>query len=167
MPIRWLAAALLFLLGFGSALLVNPQAKDAAPKTGTIDGKLKYVDSGSDLQLIQPADSETSYLIIVPLAPEARNAPHPQVVFQAGKASFRKADLQGMGIYQVVPIAKIRLGLKPDSIKCRPWEFCPIPPEPDPLPPGPRPRPLPQIDPRDFNLQFLIGRQGTPGRPGA
>ena len=130
MSIRWLAAVLLFPLGFGSAFLVRSQAADAPPGEGTIVGKLRYRDTGTDLQVIRAANDPVSYLVVV----ATKGNGTPQVAYPNGGLTIPKTDARSVGIYQVIPLAKIRVGTPlPSPLKCRP-SYCPLPPEPGPLP---------------------------------
>ena len=66
MKAHWLAGAVLFALGFGSAFLVklpSADAADTAAKELAIEGTpLKYVD-GQDFKLIYPPGGKTEYLV--------------------------------------------------------------------------------------------------------
>ncbi|MFL6260921.1 MAG: hypothetical protein ACJ76Y_14530 [Thermoanaerobaculia bacterium] len=149
MSIRRLAAVLLFPLGFCSAFLVRSRAADVTAREGTIVGKLRYKETGTDLQLIHPADDKVSYLVIVA---EKGKAAAPRVAYPNGDLTLRKTDVQVVGIYQVIPVATVRLPRPspssiPDILKCRP-SYCPLPPDPGP-PPGPGPIPI------QYSYQFL------------
>jgi hypothetical protein len=131
MSIRRLAAVLLFPLGFCSAFLVRSQAADVTAREGTIVGKLRYKETGTDFQLIRPADDQVSYLVVV--AAKGNDAT-PRVAYPSGDLTIRKADARSVGIYQVIPLATVRIGSPfSNALKCRP-AYCPLPPDPGPLP---------------------------------
>ncbi|HEY4591883.1 MAG TPA: hypothetical protein VIJ61_05710, partial [Thermoanaerobaculia bacterium] len=106
MSIRWLAAVFLFSLGFGSAFLVRSQAADVTAREGTIVGKLKYRETGTDFRLIRPADDPTTYLVVV--AAKGNDAA-PRVLYPSGELTVRKADARSVGIYQLIPLATVRV----------------------------------------------------------
>src|SRR3954451_23423779 len=117
MSIRWLAAVPLFSLGFGSDLGVKCLETGVAIREGTIVGKLKYKDTGTDFQLIRPADDRVNYLVIV--TKKGTDAT-PQIAFPSEKLTLRKMDTAGVGIYQVIPLAMVRVSSSViNSIKCR------------------------------------------------
>src|SRR5262249_17216958 len=114
-----------------------------------IDGKLRYRNTGTDFQLIHPADDKVSYLVIS--AEKGKDAT-PRVVYPNGDLTLRKTDVQVVGIYQVIPVAAVRFPRSspislPDILKCRP-SYCPLPPDPGP-PPGPGPIPI------QYSYQFM------------
>jgi|tagenome__1003787_1003787.scaffolds.fasta_scaffold19889458_2 hypothetical protein len=135
MSIRWLAAVLLFSLGFGSALVVKSLETGVAPREGTIVGKLRYRDTGTDFQLIRPAEDRVNYLVVV--TKKGTDAA-PQVAFPNEKLTLHKVDTGVVGIYQVIPLATVKVSSSViNSIKCRPTDYCPLPPDPGPPPGGP------------------------------
>lgn len=142
MTTRWLAGAVLFALGFGSALLVRLPAADAAVKEEVVEGTLKYID-GEDFRLKYPPGGKTDYLVAVARKPGAP-APNPQVSYKVGEAVFSKKDLQSLTVFQVKPLilwqaaspavkaaaAAVRPGR---TIRCgHPQIYCPLPPPPGP-----------------------------------
>ena len=147
MKARWLAGAVLFALGFGSALLVRLPAADAADapaSEGTIEGTpLKYVD-GEDFRVKVPAGVKTEYLITVARKPGAGVTPEPQISARTGEAVFSKKGLQTLTIFEVKPLVQWQSAppqraaqasvVSPSRIgRCgSPKIYCVLPPPPGP-----------------------------------
>lgn len=150
MKARWLAGAVLFALGFGSALLVRLPAAvaantaAAAAKEVAIEGTpLKYVD-GQDFRVKVPAGVKTEYLIAVARKPGAGVTLESQISARTGEAVVSKKGLQTLTVFEVKPLIQWQSGPPPGAaqkslasprwpVRCgRPDVYCVLPPPPGP-----------------------------------
>ena len=144
MKARWLAGAVLFALGFGSAFLVRLPAADAAAREVAIEGTpLKYVD-GQDFRVRVPAGVKTEYLIAVARKPGAGVTLEPQISARTGEAVFAKKGLQTLTVFEVKPLIQWQSApaqsptqkslVSPSRIgRCgHPQIYCVLPPPPGP-----------------------------------
>ena len=147
MKARWLAGAVLFALGFGSALLVRLPAADAADvpaREVAIEGTpLKYVD-GQYFRLKVPAGVKTEYLIAVARKPGAGVTFEPQISARTGEAVFSKKGLQTLTVFEVKPLVQWQSAPPPSAaqkslvspgrtVRCGlPQIYCVLPPPPGP-----------------------------------
>lgn len=150
MKARWLAGAVLFALGFGSALLVRLPAADAADAADVaardvaVEGTpLKYVD-GQDFRLKVPDGVKTEYLIAVARKPGTGVTLEPQISARTGEAAFSKKGLQTLTVYEVKPLIQWQGAPAPSAtraalvapgrtVRCgQPQVYCTLPPPPGP-----------------------------------
>jgi hypothetical protein len=148
MTSRWLTGAILFVLGFGSALSLRLPAADAAVKEVAVEGTtLKYID-GEDFRLKYPAGGTTDYLIAV-VRKAGATAAQPQISYKVGEAVFSKKDLDSLTVFEVKPLIALQSQPKPvraaqsqaravvsgpriGVFRCGRDVYCPLPPPPDP-----------------------------------
>ena len=151
MKVRWLAGAVLFTLGFGSALLVRLPAADAADaaadapaKEVSIEGTpLTYID-GQDFRVKVPAGVKTEYLIAVARKPGAGITLERPVSAKTGEAVFSKKGLQTLTVFEVKPLIQWQGAPPPGTaqkslvspgrtVRCgHPQIYCVLPPPPGP-----------------------------------
>ncbi|HEX4962486.1 MAG TPA: hypothetical protein VF173_16750, partial [Thermoanaerobaculia bacterium] len=125
---RWLAGALLFTFGFGSAVLAKLPKTAAASQEGVVEGNLKYVD-GDDFRLVYPPGEKTEYLVVVTHTAGTKPDAAPQISTLSGLAIYPKKNLDRLTVYRVTPLLLWHGG----SIgKCDGDDFCPLPPPPPP-----------------------------------
>ena len=130
MNTRWLAGALLFTLGFGSALLIKLPSADASPtQGGVVEGTLKYIDSDDAFQLIYPPGGGKNYLVVAARDPDTVPAGEPVVTYQGGGALFYKRGLRSLTVLRLEPI----IVWKDDTLRCGNFPvLCALPPPPPP-----------------------------------
>jgi hypothetical protein len=149
MTARWLTGAILFVLGFGSALLLRLPAADAAVKEETVEGTTLRYSNGEDFRLQVPAGGKTDYLIAV-VRKAGTPAAQPQISYKIGEAVFSKKDLESLTVFEVKPLIRLQSQAKPvrasqsqvkaavsasgfGVLRCwHPQVYCPLPPPPDP-----------------------------------
>jgi len=149
MKAHWLAGAVLFALGFGSALLVRLPAAantaDVAAKGVPIEGTpLEYVDGSQDFRVRIPAGVKTEYLVTVARKPGPGVTLEPQISAKTGEAVFSKKGLQTLTVFEVKPLIQWQSAPPPGAAqkslaaprwpgRCEhPQIYCVLPPPPGP-----------------------------------
>lgn len=149
MTSRWLAGAVLFGLGFGSALLVRPAADAAntAVKEVPVEGTtLKYIDGPDDFRLKYPAGGKADYFVAV--VREPGSVSQSSISYKIGEVVVSKRDLQSLTVFQAKPLISLQPKTTPvhaslvqaAAVSARPFRvircgeqvYCPLPPPPDP-----------------------------------
>jgi hypothetical protein len=129
MSTRWLAGALLFTLGFGSAELAKLPKSGAASREGVVEGSLRYID-GEDFRLVYPPGGKAEYLVVVTRKPGTVKESAARVSTQIGVAVFSKKDLEKLTVYRVTGLLTWKGGVD----RCgHGIDYCPLPPPPPPL----------------------------------
>ncbi|HWM94573.1 MAG TPA: hypothetical protein VN493_27715 [Thermoanaerobaculia bacterium] len=129
MKTRWFAGALLFILGFGSAMLVRLPSANANATQGVVDGTLKYDDGPDEFRLSYPPGGKAKYLAVVTRDPDMVIIDEPLITYVAGEAAFSKEGLESVTVLKVEPL----IIWNDDVFRCGNGPvLCPLPPPPGP-----------------------------------
>jgi hypothetical protein len=128
MKARWLAGALLFILGFGSAMLVKLPLASAGSTQGVVEGNLKYIDGDDAFQLLYPS-GDKSYIVLTTRDPNWAAEGAPQVTYQTGGATISKKGLYRLVVLRGEPL----IAWNGDTLRCGNFPIlCVLPPPPPP-----------------------------------
>lgn len=101
---RWLAGALLFTLGFGSAKLLTLPTATAQDVLG--DGTLQFIEDDESIELVLPEGAETEYLTYATRISEPGTIAPPQISYDTGSSVISKHDLATLTVFRVEPLLR-------------------------------------------------------------
>jgi hypothetical protein len=129
MKARWLAGILLFSLGFGCALMIQPPSAGASATQGVVEGTLKYVDGDDAFELLYPPGGDKKYLVLARRDLDSVQAGDPQVTYHTGGAKFSKKGLRSLLVLRIEPL----IAWQDDVVRCEHLPIlCVLPPPPPP-----------------------------------
>jgi hypothetical protein len=129
MKTRWLAGALLFSFGFGSALLVRLPSASASSTQGVVEGTLKYIDGDDAFELLYPPGGDKKYVVLTRRDLDSVQAGESQVTYHTGGAKFSKKGLRSLLVLRMEPL----IAWQGEVSRCGNFPvLCVLPPPPPP-----------------------------------
>lgn len=129
MKSRWLAGALLFILGFGCAQMVQLPTASASSTQGVVEGTLKYVDGDDAFELLYPPGGNKNYLVLARRDLASVKEGEPQVTYHTGGATFSKDGLRSLLVLRIEPL----IAWNANVVRCENQPvLCVLPPPPPP-----------------------------------
>ena len=129
MKSRWLASALLFILGFGCAQMIRVPSAGASSTQGVVEGTLKYVDGDDVFELLYPPGGDRKYLVLARRDVDPVQAGEPQVAYRTGGAKYSKKGLRSLLVLRIEPL----IAWDADVVRCENQPIlCVLPPPPPP-----------------------------------